>query len=359
MTSLLVARDSELDEEVTRLAAVSGAELDRAPHPAAPAWRTAPLVLLDEAAAAAGVASGLPRRRGVVVVCRGPTPELWRAAFEIGADHVIVLPEEDARLVELLADAAADVPAQDGRVLAVLGGSGGAGASVLATATAVVAARRGERSLLVDCDPFGGGLDLAAGVEEAEGLRWSGLAVNAGRLAATALHDALPRRRIGSGSLTVLACDREVPPTGLTPEAVRAVLDAGRRAGDTVVCDVPRTLTEPALAGLREADLAVVVVPAEVRACAAAARTVASIREHVAGQLRLVVRGPAPGGLRTEDVARAVEADVVTVLRSQPRLPAVLDRGGLAGAGLARRGPVGRAVGDVLAALWASGPGAR
>ncbi|MEV0082146.1 septum site-determining protein Ssd [Saccharopolyspora sp. NPDC050642] len=350
---LLVARDSALAEEVSRLAAAAGGEVEHVPGPAPPSWRTAPLVLLD--AAALGAADGLPRRRGVVVLSRDPTPDLWRAAFEIGAERVLELPADEAGLIELLADAG-DAPAQGGRVLAVLGGCGGAGASVLATATAVFAARSGERSLLVDCDPLGGGVDLAVGAEAADGLRWSGLAVNAGRLAASALHEALPKRRIGSGAITVLSCDRDGPPTGLTPEAVRAVLCAGRRAGDTVVCDLPRTLPAAAAAGLRDADLAVVVVPAEVRACAAAARAVASIREHAAGPVRLVVRGPAPGGLRTADVARAVGAEVLAVMRPQPRLPAVLDRGGLAAAGPVRRGPVAQVAREVLAALGRSEP---
>lgn len=342
---LLVTRDSALAEEVSRLAAATGGELEHAPDPAAAGWRTAPLVLLDPAAI--GAANGLPRRRGVAVLCRDPTSELWRAAFEIGAEHVLQLPADEATLIELLSDAG-DVPTQGGRVLTVLGGCGGAGASVLATAVAMIAARGGERSLLVDCDPLGGGVDLAVGAEAADGLRWSGLAVNAGRLAASALHEALPKRRIGAGAITVLSCDRDGPSSGLTPEAVRAVLSAGRRAGDTVVCDLPRSLPAAAVAGLRQADLAVVVVPAEVRACAAAARAVASIREHAASPVWLVVRGPAPGGLRTADVARAVGADVLSVMRPQASLPATLDRGGFAAI---RRGPVARAAQEVLAAL--------
>ncbi|RKT83992.1 helicase/secretion neighborhood CpaE-like protein [Saccharopolyspora antimicrobica] len=346
---LLVARDAELAEETTRLAAASGSELVRTRELSAPAWRTAPLVLLDAAAAAAGVAGGLPRRRGVVVLCRDPTPELWQIAFEAGADQVITLPAEETKLIELLADAA-DVPVQDGRILAVLGGCGGAGASVLATASAVLAARGGARALLVDCDPLGGGVDLAVGAEADDGLRWSGLAVNAGRLGATALHEALPERRIGSGAITVLSCDRDGPSTGLTAEGVRAVLAAGRRAGDVVVCDVPRVLPEPAVAALREADLVVVVVPAELRAVAAAERVVAAVGEHAAGPIRLVVRGPAPGGLRTADVVGAVGAEVLTGMRPEPQLPALLDCGGLA-ARLRRRGPVARAAQQVLAEL--------
>ena len=93
-------------------------------------------------------------------------------------------------------------------MVAVVGGRGGAGASVLAVAIAARARTRGTRALLVDCDPLGGGLDLVAGAEELEGLRWGGLALGGGgggRVAAASLHEALPSP---DGLLTVLSCDR-------------------------------------------------------------------------------------------------------------------------------------------------------
>jgi hypothetical protein len=49
---------------------------------------------------------------------------------------------------------------------------------------------------------------------------------------------------------------------------VASVLDAGRRAGETVVCDLPRYPTEAAVAALEVADLTVLVVPADVRSSA-------------------------------------------------------------------------------------------
>ena len=287
-----------------------------------------------------------------------PDAELWRTAFELGAELTVELPAHGDVLVDLLAEVvdggAASGVAGSGRVLAVLGGRGGAGASVLAAATAATAARRGEEVLLLDCDPLGGGLDLALGAESAAGLRWSGLAVSGGRVAAGALQRALPRSELGPGLVSVLSCDREAESSGLTAEAVRAVLDAGRRSGQTVVCDLPRNLPEPAAAALRQADLAIVVVPAEVRACAAAAQVVAGLSGVVPGALFAVVRGPAPAGLRVADVARAVGLDVLTTVRAQPSLAAVLDRGGLCAASRDRRGPLVRATGEILSTLDAA-----
>jgi secretion/DNA translocation related CpaE-like protein len=350
---LLITDDDELAEEVLRLAAVVGCEPRRLADPASvgEGWRTAQLVLLDGTAAVAGASSGLPRRRGIVVLNAGGAPDSWRAAFEIGAEQALELPADEAALVELLAEAVDSSAPRAGRVLAVIGGCGGAGASVLATAASIAAARRGDHCLLLDCDPLGGGLDLAVGAEAMQGLRWSGLTVRDGRVAASALHEALPGRRIGSGSVTMLSCDREGPSTGLTAQAVRAVIAAGRRAGETVVCDLPRSLPEAAAAGLRLADLTVVVVPAEVRACAATARLVAGLRERSAGPVRAVVRGPAPSGLKVADVGRAIGLEVITAMRAQPGLSAAMDRGGLWSGRIGSRGPVARAACEVLKVL--------
>lgn len=341
---VLVMRESELAEEVCRLAAAGGGELQREPRLLPASWREAPLVLLDLPTAESCLVRGMPRRRGVVLLSRDSADRLWRVAFELGVDRVLELPAGEAELIELLADA--DETADVGRVLAVLGGRGGAGASALAAAVAVTEARGGGRSLLLDCDPLGGGLDLALGLEAVDGLRWSGVAVGSGRLGSGALLEALPKRPIRTGELALLACDRTEPPTGLTPEGLRAVLDAGRRAGAVVVCDLPSGLDAVAETALSEAELAVLVVPAEVRASAAAARLVAEVRERAGCSPRLVVRGPAPGGLRTGDVTEVVGAPVLAAMRPQPGLPLAADRGGLLSA--LRRGPLARAAGEVL-----------
>lgn len=350
---LLVCQDDDLAEEIARLAAAAGCDLRRRAEPtgAGGLWADAPLVLLDGRSAVAAATAGMPRRSPTLIVSRDEREHLWRAAFEIGATAVLRLPEEEAALAELLADAVEAPADRSGRVLAVLGGSGGAGASTLAAAAAVVAAHRGARAMLLDCDPLGGGLDLTVGVERTDGLRWSGLRIGGGRVAAGPLREALPGRTLGSGSLTVLSCDREGPSSGLTAPSVQAVLAAGRRAGDTVVCDLPRALSEPTRAVLRSADLVVVPVQAQVRAAAAAARWVHVLREHTAGAVGVVVRGPSPGGLRVRDVERAVGARALAVARTLPGLAAAVERSGLCATRSATRGAMAKVAGEVLRAL--------
>jgi Flp pilus assembly CpaE family ATPase len=137
---------------------------------------------------------------------------------------------------------------------------------------------------------------------------------------------------------------------------VRAVLDSGRRAGETVVCDLPRYPTDAAVAALAAADLVALVVPADVRSCAAGARVAALLREHGA-PIKLVVRGPAPGGVDADEVARALGLPLLAAMRPEPGLARALDKGS---APARPRGPLAAAARTVLAELrTASGSGAQ
>lgn len=347
---LVMVSDPDLLDAVLRLAAAAGCELDRAVDATAARrqWAEAPVVLLDAAAAQQCAGHGLPRRGRVVVAVRGePPPAVWQQAVAIGAEHVVSLPEAEPWLVAALSEATEE-PRARGPVVGVVGGRGGAGASVLAAAVAAAAVRAGRRALLVDCDPLGGGLDLVLGAEDLDGLRWPGVGVAGGRVPAAALHAALPAPPVagrGGGELALLSCDRAAGGPGAA--AVAAVIDAGRRAGETVVCDLPRHGTDAAAAALDAADLVVLVVPADVRSCAAAARVVAVLAEHGAVP-RLVVRGPAPGGVDAAEVARALELSLLATMRPEPGLARALERGEAPGRA---RGPLAGAARAVLAEL--------
>jgi secretion/DNA translocation related CpaE-like protein len=203
----------------------------------------------------------------------------------------------------------------------VLGGRGGAGATVLAGGLAMTAARRGMSTLLVDADPLGGGADLVLGWEALDGLRWPDLSQASGRVHPPTLVDALP----GHADLVVLSWDRGDPVT-VPPEAMLAALDAGRRGRDIVVVDLPRWLDDSSAIALRAADEAFLVVPAEVRACAAAIRVATTVTPHCP-RLSLVVRQPGPGGLRVDEVVKAVGFPLAGALRSERSLPGALERG--------------------------------
>lgn len=347
--------------EVARAAAAAAVELHE-PASAAPTeseWAACDAVVLGPAAARRCVA--LPRRAGVVLVA-GPgraDTALWQLAVRLGAEDVLELPADAEALLSAVSRGAGGHAPGGGGVLAVAAGHGGAGASVLAAALALTAPLP---ALLVDLDPTGPGLDLLLGIERQEGLRWPELRLHDGRIAAEALHRALPRR----GSATVLAAapaDAAAPGDvahgdgagwdGPQPGAVRSVVRAGGDGGVTVVCDVSHQRTEAAGAALEAADLAVLVVSADVPSCAAAARAVRWVRART-DDVALVVRGPSPGGLRGGDVEAALGVPLVASMRPEPGLARRLERGGL---GFGRRSPLHQAA-RAVHRLHALRPGA-
>jgi secretion/DNA translocation related CpaE-like protein len=319
---LLVTDDPYLLDEALRLAADARVDLEVAPDPVAARTRfgAAPLVLVGLGAAPACVRARLPRRPGVVLVVAEPVEQPpWDLAAALGADHIAVLPAAEPWLVDRLVGAVgAPRPAA---VVAVLGGRGGAGTSVLAAGLAVTAARTGLRALLVDADPLGGGVDLVLGWEALDGLRWPALSHGSSGITPPALVDALPSR----GELAVLSWDRgdllSVP-----PDAMEAALDAGRASRDLVVVDLPRRLDDAAVLALAAADRTLLLVPAELRACAAAARVAAVAAAHT-GALKVVVRAPAPGRLKAREIARALGLPLAGTLRPEPELARALERG--------------------------------
>ncbi|MEE6261269.1 septum site-determining protein Ssd [Plantactinospora sonchi] len=319
--------DNNLLDDLLRLAAAGGTEVEVAPDPAAARsrWAAAPLVAVGTDQAQACLRARLPRRPRVVLVGRHDQADAgWDVAELIGAEHVALLPAAEPWLVDRFGEGlAAGLSGVGGpaRIVAVIGGRGGAGASVLAGGLAVTAARLGLRTLLVDADPLGGGLDLVLGWEQLDGLRWPALTEADGRVDAPALVRALPSR----GDLVMLSWDRG-DPLALPAEAMAATMDAGRRGRDVVVVDLPRQLDDPAVIALQSADQAFIVVPAELRATAAAARVAAVAGLHCAN-LSAIVRGPAPGRLKPREVAQALDLPLVGTLRPEPGLCRNLERG--------------------------------
>jgi secretion/DNA translocation related CpaE-like protein len=342
---LLVTADPDLLDDVLRLAAAAGVDVDVAHDPvgARLGWTNAPLVLVgDDVSIAVGRAT-FRRRAGVVLVGRDlDDGTIWKRAVGVGAEHVALLPDAEPWLIARLADAL-DGGGPRGLIVGVIGGRGGAGASTVAAALAVTAMRAGRRVMLVDADRCGGGADLLFGGEHAAGLRWSDIAGANGRIAGEELHGALPH----IGELAVLSYDRG-DPIDLRADAMSSVLAAAARVCDLVVADLPRHFDDAAGVVLEGADLVLLVVPAEVRAVAAAAR-IASEVTRLAENVRVVVRGPAPGGLAALDVAHALGLPLAGYLKAEPNLGARLERGEApAGQG---RGPLAEFCRELLASL--------
>ncbi|MED7954621.1 septum site-determining protein Ssd [Streptomyces sp. BE303] len=334
---LVLTGDPGLAEHLLRICAAAGTEprLLRGTSPPRELWEGSSLVLVGDDRAEQ--CAGLPRRAGVLLLGLDlDDPGVWVRAVQLGAEHVLFLPDAEAWLLDRIADAVEGV-GTPALTVAVLGGRGGAGASTLACALAVTAARRGRRTVLVDGDPLGGGLDLLLGSETAAGLRWPDLAASRGRVSGAELTRALPAPK----RLTALSClswDRS-DTLAVPPEAMRSVLAAARRRGGLVVVDVPRRLDPAAGQALEQSDTALLVVPAELRAVAASDRVSASARMRIE-DVRVVVRPVGPFGIPARKIAQGLRLQLAGVLEPEPGLAADTEQG--VPPGIRESGPLAR-----------------
>jgi secretion/DNA translocation related CpaE-like protein len=305
-------------------------------------WLEPRLLLLDAPAASAASTRQLPRRPGVVVVTDSADDTApWRAAVELGAEHVALLPEAAPWLTARIAeeDDTALAP-----VVGVVGGCGGAGATTLAAALSLAAVNDGQRVTLLDLDPLGAGVDVVLGGDDAMGARWEDLGDARGRVDGAALLSVLPR----PAGVPIVTWRRDQPNAAAPPlPVVRAVLDSARRVSDVVVLDLPRRLPIDAELASRLQRL-VVVTPARVRAALSTARFLA--RCAMADDLvDLVVRGPAPAGLGASDVARACGRSDARWLDAEPRRDEQEEHGVPPATG--SRGPLAECATALLCAL--------
>src|SRR3954468_6149237 len=151
---LIVSADAQLLDDLLRLAAAADAEAHVASDAvrARSAWRDAALVVAGPDLSAELADRAPPHRPGVILATSNPDGDgVYRLAVDIGAQDVAPLPDAEAWLVERMA-AAAERSGSGAIGIAVLGGRGGAGASVLSATLAGCAAGRGLRTLLVDGD---------------------------------------------------------------------------------------------------------------------------------------------------------------------------------------------------------------
>lgn len=356
-TILLLSASAELQGEVGRVSAAAAVELvvGNAGEPAGARWADVAAVLVDARTPGEG------QMQAVLAGWRGPTvmvgfaadaPALWLQAERLGADRVAILPDSAPWLAHFLGRLCN--PVLGAGVVGVVGGCGGAGASTVAILLAAEAARRGTRTLLLDGDPWGGGLAAALSMEGLPGLRWQDLLAASGAINPEQLAASLPQ--VAGFSLVSWGAaashpEPSTPGVGLVPPLaapVAEVMRAARGAYGLVVVDMGRSPTACTVFA-QHCNGLLVVLPGQVRAAAAAREVV-----HAMPPLPMaaVVRGPLGEGLDAPMVAAAVELPLAGTL---PRLR------GVAAALAAQRFPellrrrrTRMLMGRILA--WMSGP---
>ncbi|SDL79553.1 septum site-determining protein Ssd [Tessaracoccus oleiagri] len=314
---LVAARDPAVVEtlEVSAIAMDVALQVVQGTDELARRWPRAPLRLVaPEMAARTAWLGHQPR---TFLVGRDPA-ELADASAELGYP-VVRLPDAAGRLAELFASVSAGSVAR-ATTVALVGASGGLGTSTCAVALGLLAAARGQRAVVVELAPHGGGLDLLVGAEAVEGLRWGGLAGAAGQLGD--LQDSL----LEVGGARFLPAGRDDPPGPPAPQALGAVLGSLRRTMDLVVLD--------GVSAAVDADLQLLVVGADVRSVAAARMLTRGAPVPPAG---LVVRTGPGRDLPAGAVAEALGAPLVARVRHDPTVPRLAALGQIPVASPARR----------------------
>lgn len=313
---LVATADPRLRDAVLAAVAAAGLEAELIEDAAAlAALRRTPSVLVvgvDLAQALAG--HELSRRIRVHLVGEREDSDrlcAWSAA--LGA-AVTTLPDGIRWLTSALAGTPPD---GRGRLVAVLGGSGGVGVSTLAVDLGWQAASSGTPAAVVELDPTGPGLDLLLGLETEPGWRWPALTAAEGYLGE--LHDQLPVR----DRLAVLAhsrSERSQPP--LT--AVRAVLRSLRREHRLVLADLGHRAEPDTLAILDECDAALLVCRSGPAGVAGAAALLDRLPTAV--PMAALLRGPAADRPMVTEV---LGIPVVAEIADNQRVIAAADRGEL------------------------------
>lgn len=290
---VLVTSSQRIRDEVARVTVAAGLGLTNAASVSEALALRAAVVLLDSDLARHAVSGG----DVIVVGLDGEEANAWAAAAQCGADRVAILPQAAGWLAEHLG--LLQRAREAGTVVGVLGAAGGVGASTAGAWLAASTGARNLRTLLVDGDPFGGGLELALGIEEVPGVRWPDLGEVRGTLNPDQLAHALP----SLDGFALLSMGTEPPAPGvLASAAVPPIMEAARAAFDLSVVDVARGWSADGSL-LPYCDSVLLVVPGRVRAISAARALVAQLQPL---PVWAVVRGPLGPNLDPGRVADAI-----------------------------------------------------
>ena len=282
-------------------------------------------------------------------------PDVARAA---GSRELVIDPDP-------LPEPAAEDGRGPGRVVAVHGPGGAPGRTTLAIGLAAEHARRGESSVLVDADPYGGVVAQHLGMlDEVSGLLAAARLVNAGALDATSF--ARCRRRVADRCEVVTGLPRPDRWVEVRPGVLEVVLGCAAAVADVVV-DTGfsledsegggRSRNQLTLDSVGIADLVVVVGSAEPVGLARLARTLVELRDVSSAPLMVVVNRMRDSlGWSRRDILGMVEGYVRPVgVHFLPDDRAVTDRALVAGRSAVELGdsPLARAITEVHDAAFA------
>jgi Flp pilus assembly CpaE family ATPase len=289
----------------------------------------------------------------LVVLAEELTIPVLRTAIDAGAHAVFAWPDERDELLTGLASVRSRRPDQEGgrgRVVAVQGARGGAGATFVATNLAASFAGQGLRTTLVDLDVNFSDVSAALGFGAEDEVRTvMDLVPVMDELSPEHLEDAMSQHPRGFSVLLAPpeGADVEVVPPGLYRGAI--ALLAG--VNDVMVLHSPRAVDRVARAGFGLADRVLLVTTLDLFSLHGAKRTMALLgREVPQGRWCVVLNKPMKSALNESDVERVLGLHPQVTIRFDPRVRRAQERGELLPE---RAGGIGKDVGRLAALLMA------
>lgn len=318
-TILVSIADPVIHPEALNIAAATGLDIIDTTDPR-DIVRHAPkatAILVD--AITATHASSVQHHSRLFLLYPEPGPVDWKLAVRIGAEDAIILPAQANDLLATLSQPTSTPKAAS--VIAVTGAVGGAGTSTLSAALALQL-HEIVPTVLVDADPASPGLDLLLGCENTGGVRWEDLSFHAGSIAAEDLITALPTADSG---LPVLTTTRTSDSTMTEDKLLRVI--STLQQSHCVIIDLPASA--PFFTAATDmCDFVVLLIPAEVRAAAAASRITHTLNARRVDTIGLV-RHRGWSGLTAADVETIAGATVVGELGTISALPKTSETTGI------------------------------
>lgn len=191
--------------------------------------------------------------------------QLLRRAMQAGVRDYLAAPVPPRELIEAVqriaheqTSAAAQAPAAQCRLIAVINVKGGSGASFIASSLAHIAAVRGGKEVgLLDFDLQFGALPLAFDLEQRSTLLAA--LTSASQLDPTALRGYMARHDSGVSVLSAMS-EQLVLPWEVPPQSLKQLLQVMRQSFAAVVVDLPRQIDPLSTAVIEQADCVVLVM---------------------------------------------------------------------------------------------------
>jgi secretion/DNA translocation related CpaE-like protein len=258
----------------------------------------------------------------VLVVIGATGPETWRLAAKLSANHIAVIPDSRDWLVAHLS---APVT-KKGLCVAVIPGSGGAGASLLSVGLAFHARQLFSDVVLVDLDESSAGLDIVFGIETQPGMRWQDFHSLTGSISGSDILRGLPAR---DGVALLTHNDSKSTAEKFVPGWIIQQL---RGVSGLVIIDFPRFTNQiAAVEILQQCDVAFVVSPSTVRGSATTKIAISKISKYVTNT-ELVIRSLPGTNLDALRIAQSLDAPLAGVVNSDSRIVEQIEQGfGVAG----------------------------